>query len=102
MRTRGQGYKVTHNIGMGQSSEGLAGQEKEFGCYTCAVGNPGEIKARKFNDLISFYKAFFCCSVVKGLWEARREAREMDIMGVQGGKKTYLDKGERTSEKEKN
>lgn len=94
-RTREQECRVTHNIGMGQSSEGLVGQEKEFGCYMCAVGNPGEIKARKLNDLISFYKAFFCCSMMKGLWETRREVREMDITGVQGEKKnSFLGKGE--------
>lgn len=93
-RTRGQGCRVTHNIGMGQSSEGLVGQEKEFGCYMCAVGNTGGIKAWKLNDLISFHKAFFCCSVMKGLWEARRGVREMDITGVQGEKNSYLGKGE--------
>lgn len=75
---------------MGQSSEGLVGQEKEFGYYMCA----GKIKARKLNDLISFYKAFSCCSMAKGLWEARREVRKMDIMGVQGKKSSYLHKDE--------
>lgn len=73
---------------MGQSSEGHEkGQEKEFGCYVCVVGNLRGRKARKLNDLISFYKALFCYSVVKGLWEARREVREMDITEVQGEKK---------------
>lgn len=79
---------------MGQSSEGHVGQEKEFGCYMCVVENCRRRKARKLNDLISFYKALFCYSVVKGLLEARREARKMDITEVQGEKNGYLEKGE--------
>lgn len=60
----------------------------------CVVGNRRRRKARKLNDLISFYKALFCYSVVKGLLEARREVREMDITEVQGEKNGYLEKGE--------